>query len=82
MDNMTEIWKSVPDYGNKYEVSNFGRVKNKKGNCHTKCPEYKEWCIKHDEENALINSKKNEESEICKYIANRMYKSRKLKGKQ
>lgn len=50
--------------------------------CHTKCPEYKEWCTKHDEENALINSKKNEESEICKYIANRMYKSRKLKGKQ
>lgn len=28
---MTEIWKSVPDYENKYEVSNFGRVRNEKG---------------------------------------------------
>ncbi len=47
--------------------------------CHTDCPEYKEWCIKHDEKNALINSKKNEEAEVCKYIAYRMSKQRKLK---
>ena len=28
---MTEIWKSIADYGDKYEVSNFGRVRNKNG---------------------------------------------------
>ena len=28
---MTEIWQSISDYGDKYEVSNFGRVRNKKG---------------------------------------------------
>lgn len=28
---MAEIWKSVPNYGNKYEVSNLGRVRNEKG---------------------------------------------------
>ena len=50
--------------------------------CHTECPEYKGWCIKHDEKNALINAKKNEESVVCKYIAHQMYKHRKMKGKQ
>lgn len=29
---MSEVWLSVPNYGNKYKVSNLGRVKNEKGN--------------------------------------------------
>lgn len=28
---MTEEWKRISDYGDKYEVSNFGRVRNKNG---------------------------------------------------
>lgn len=24
-----EIWKSVPDWENYYEISNFGRIRNK-----------------------------------------------------
>lgn len=26
---MTEVWKPIPGYGDKYEVSNLGRVKTK-----------------------------------------------------
>lgn len=48
--------------------------------CHTDCPEYRKWNTAHKERNDIINNKKNEESEICKYIANRMYRAR--KGKQ
>ena len=29
---MTEVWKPILEYSNKYEVSNFGRVRNEKGN--------------------------------------------------
>jgi hypothetical protein len=28
---MTEIWKSIDEYGDKYEVSNLGRFRNKNG---------------------------------------------------
>ena len=50
--------------------------------CHIDCPEHKEWHDKHEEKNALINARKNEESEMCGYISRQMYKHQKMKGKQ